>query len=162
MQFYYRHFDQQFGPVVREELMGLARSGKLYATDLVWAEGWPTWQEAHRVPGLFEKAPPQPPRPPGMSPYATAPPQAAGDDLLMRMVLPVGRSPWAIAAGYLGLFSLLFLPAPFALLTGILAVRDIRRNPHKHGMGRAVFGIVMGGLVSLLMVAIFVLPHFLN
>lgn len=60
------------------------------------------------------------------------------------------------------LFSILMLPAPFALLTGILAVRDIRRNPHKHGMGRAVFGIVMGGLVSLLLVASFVLPHLMN
>jgi hypothetical protein len=36
--------------------------------------------------------------------------------------------------------------APFALLTGILAVADIRRHSDKHGMGRAIFGIVMGVL----------------
>ena len=68
------------------------------------------------------------------------------DDGLVRLVLPVGRSGWAIAAGYLGLFSVLLLPAPLALFTGIMAVRDIRRNPDKHGMGRAIFGIVMGGI----------------
>ena len=67
-----------------------------------------------------------------------------GDDPLARMLLPVGRSGWAIAAGYLGLFSLLVLPAPLALLTGILAIADIRRHEGRHGMGRAVFGIIMG------------------
>jgi len=72
------------------------------------------------------------------------------------MMLPVGRSGLAIAAGYLGLFAILLLPAPFALITGILAVRDLRRNPHKHGMGRAVFGIVSGAVFTLALLAIFV------
>ena len=69
-----------------------------------------------------------------------------GDDPAMRMLLPVGRSGWAIAAGYLALFSVLCIPSPLALIAGILAVREIRRDPTKHGMGRAVFGIVMGGI----------------
>ena len=61
-----------------------------------------------------------------------------------RMLLPVGRSGWAIAAGYLGLLSLFkCIPAaPFAILTAVVAILDIRKNPKKHGMGRAVFGIV--------------------
>ena len=65
------------------------------------------------------------------------------------MLLPVGRSGFAIAAGYLGLFAVIFFPAPLALLFGILAYRDIKRNPKKSGMGRAIFGIVMGALFSL-------------
>jgi hypothetical protein len=69
-----------------------------------------------------------------------------GDDAGLRFVLPVGRSGWAIAAGYLALFSVLCLPAPFALLAGIMAIREMRRDPSKHGMGRAVFGIIMGGI----------------
>ena len=72
----------------------------------------------------------------------------------MRLLLPVGRSGWAIAAGYLGLFSLLILPAPLALIIGIIAVVDIRRSTRtdrpKHGLGRAWFGIVMGALGSIL------------
>ena len=67
-----------------------------------------------------------------------------GDSAGMRMLLPVGRSFWAILAGYFGLFAVLIFPAPLALLFGILAVRDIRRNKDRHGMGRAIFGIVMG------------------
>lgn len=82
---------------------------------------------------------------------------------VMRMILPVGRSLWAILSGYLGLISILLLPAPFALITGILAVRDIREHSNKHGMGRAVFGIVMGGLgttvLVVLIIAIFTYQH---
>ena len=69
----------------------------------------------------------------------------------MRMLLPVGRSGLAIAAGYAGLFALLIVPAPLALLLGVLAVRDIKKNPKKHGMGRAIFGIVVGALGTALL-----------
>lgn len=68
------------------------------------------------------------------------------DSAGMRWILPVGRSGLAIAAGYAGLFTLLLVPAPLALLLGVLAVRDLKRHPKKHGMGRAVFAIVMGVL----------------
>lgn len=59
-------------------------------------------------------------------------------------MLPVGRSGFAIAAGYLGLVSVLLLPAPLAIIFAILAIRAIHRDPHKHGMGRAIFGLIMG------------------
>jgi len=70
------------------------------------------------------------------------------DSRAIRMILPIGRSGLAIAAGYAGLFALLVLPAPLALLLGVLAVRDLKRHPKKFGMGRAVFGIIMGALGS--------------
>ena len=69
-----------------------------------------------------------------------------GESAGLRMIIPVGRSPWAILAGYLGLFSVLLIPAPFAVLFGVLAIRELRRNPTKHGMGRAIFGIICGSL----------------
>ncbi len=139
MQYHYRRGEQQFGPVPLNELVALARSGAIAPNDLVWAEGWNTWRMAQAVPGLMPPA---------------VPPKSMGSDAGMRMLLPVGRSFWAIAAGYLGLVSILFLPAPFALATGILAVLDIKKNPEKHGMGRAIFGIVMGGLFTgLLLIA---------
>ncbi len=70
----------------------------------------------------------------------------------MRMLLPVGRSGMAIAAGYLGLFSCLLLPAPIALAVSIYAIRDMKKDPRKHGMGRAIFGLIMGALGSLLLI----------
>jgi hypothetical protein len=48
------------------------------------------------------------------------------------------------------------VPAPFALLTGILAVVDIRKHSEKHGMGRAVFGIVMGALGTIGLMAVII------
>ncbi len=66
----------------------------------------------------------------------------------MRLLLPVGRSGWAIAAGYLGLFGLVILPAPLALIVSIVAIRDIRKSKGaaspKYGMGRAIFGLIIG------------------
>lgn len=71
------------------------------------------------------------------------------NDAGMRMLLPVGRSGWAIAAGYAGLFSLLFFFAPIALILGIIGIFDIKKNPQKHGMGRCIFAVIMGALFTI-------------
>ena len=71
------------------------------------------------------------------------------DNASAKYLLPIGRSGWAIAAGYLALFSVLVLPAPFALFCGVMGLRDIEKNPTKLGKGRAWFGIIMGLLVLL-------------
>lgn len=71
------------------------------------------------------------------------------DDTAMRVLFPVGRSGYAIVAGYLGLLSPLMIFAPFALLFGILALREIKRKPKLGGKGRAIFGIVMGVIFTL-------------
>ncbi len=88
-------------------------------------------------------------------PPGTSPPRAV-DDAGMRLLLPVGRSGWAIAAGYVGLVSVLVFPAPCAVLFSILAIRDMKRHPEKHGMGRAIFGLIMGVLFSLVLAVILV------
>lgn len=91
-------------------------------------------------------------------------PDHQSPDLVTKMLLPVGRSGWAIAAGYLGLLScfpgvgLLFGVA--AVLTGLKARQEIRQNPELGGTGRAVFGIVLGGLCILgnaLLIALFLM-----
>lgn len=85
-----------------------------------------------------------------------APATDLGQDAGMRLLLPVGRSVLAIVAGYLGLISVLVFPAPFALIVGVLAIVDIRRHPEKHGLGRAIFGIVMGAAVLLLLLVVLI------
>jgi hypothetical protein len=64
----------------------------------------------------------------------------------------VTLSGWAVAAFYLGLVSILVIPAPVALLCGVVALVDIRRSPAKSGVARAVFGVVLGGLMSIILV----------
>jgi hypothetical protein len=78
------------------------------------------------------------------------------DDAGMRMLLPVGRSGWAIAAGYLGLISVLLLPGPLAVICAILAMVHIKKNPELHGMGRAIFGLVVGSLGTIALLVAFV------
>ena len=177
-EWYFLRDGGQFGPLSWQDLWRHGQKGELRPADLVWTEGMPEWRTAVSIPGLFPAAQPpqvqqpvqpQPAPAPAPSPYyqpqaapapyAQAAPQPVpqrpiGDDPLMRMVLPVGRSAWAIAAGYLGLLSVLVVFAPLALATGIFALVDIKKNPHRHGMGRAIFGIVMGALGSILLVFI--------
>ena len=74
--------------------------------------------------------------------------------------MPVGRSIWAIIAGYLGLLSVAVLPAPLAIIISIVAIIDIRRSRRtpkpKHGMGRAIFGLIMGSLVSAIIIGMLI------
>ena len=82
------------------------------------------------------------------------PPPGAGlrlnNDDVTRALVPIGRAPSAIAAGYLGLLSPAGVFAPFPLVAGVWALRALRRDPSLHGAGRAWFGIVMGALFSAL------------
>jgi hypothetical protein len=78
-----------------------------------------------------------------------------------------GRPPSAIAAGYLGLFSVLPLFGIAAIMTSIIALRKLKREPYLLGKGRAYFGLIMGvgftvlyaiPLGALLLQAVGVLP----
>lgn len=96
----------------------------------------------------FAERPPESPFGPG-GPYASPvgmPPPALEDNMALRWIVPIGHSLWAIAAGYLGLFSLVCFPAPLALFCSLMAIRDLRRNPRLSGWGRAILGLVLGTL----------------
>jgi hypothetical protein len=172
-QWYYARDGAQQGPVSEDEIKRLAEAGTLRPQDLVWREGMPQWQPAQQATPYFAGAPvapppippasPQPPyAPPAAVPIGTyapgaypppyAPQKPIGEDAGMRMLLPVGRSGWAIAAGYLGLVSIIGCPAPIAVIVSIIAIRDIKSHPERHGMGRAIFGLVMG-LLGMLVLA---------
>ena len=142
MVWYHRQGEAQRGPISWEELVMGVRTGTVAPHDLVWRQDMPDWQAAAAIPGLYG---------PPATAYAGT---SLGNDPAMRWILPVGRSGWAIAAGYLGLFAILIRPAPLALIAGLMAVSDIRKHSEKLGMGRAIFGIVAGAIGSALLVAI--------
>lgn len=62
----------------------------------------------------------------------------------MDLVAPVRADPWAVLAGYLGLFSMILVAAPFSLAVAILALKSLKKHPERTGKGRAWFGLVMG------------------
>lgn len=71
-------------------------------------------------------------------------------DMVERMLMPVGRPASAIAAGYLGLFSFIPIFGPVALVVSLFALRTLKRHPEMSGRGRAIFGLVMGSIMTLL------------
>ncbi|HBN21882.1 MAG TPA: hypothetical protein DD412_01420 [Holosporales bacterium] len=77
-------------------------------------------------------------------------------DIATKILLPVGRSGLAISAGYAGLFALLIFPAPLALLLGILAFYDLKKNPQKGGRGRMLFGLITGGIGTLILALLYI------
>jgi len=81
-------------------------------------------------------------------------------DAVERALLPVGRPASAIAAGYLALFGVVpVFGLPFSLLAlvfGILALQKINRDPDLSGKGRAWFGIILGGLMTVLSVLLLI------
>jgi hypothetical protein len=74
-----------------------------------------------------------------------------------RALLPVGRPLSAIAAGYCALFAILpLIGLPFAiaaLVCGIAALKKIKAEPELAGKGRAWFGIIVGGLMTVVSLA---------
>ncbi len=127
---FYSVGSQQVGPVPVVEIRRLVQSGQLEPMASVWMSG-------------------------AVAPLTAA--QAVGgapigpDENALRYVVPTSQtSAMAIVAGYLGLFSLFMCPlGPFAFIAGVLGLRDLKRNPHKHGAGRAWTGIVCGTLVMI-------------
>jgi hypothetical protein len=138
----------QCGPYMEEQLRSWANDGTIAPTTQVWTDGLEGWIPASDVAGLF---PNQPKRPQHSSPKV-------GDGAAMRMLLPVGRSGLAIGAGYVALGSLLCgILAPVAVVLGILALKDIKKYPDKHGKGRAWFAIILGGLLTVAYAVLLVL-----
>jgi amino acid transporter len=128
---FYEVGNERLGPVSLEVLQVLVRSGKVGRQTRVWAEGLPEPVPAGSFAALF----------------AAPGPQA---DPALKYVLPVGRSGWAIAAGYLAIFGM-FIPLFCfqALLCAAVGVSDIRKHPEKLGWGRIVFAFIVGGLWSI-------------
>jgi hypothetical protein len=147
MPTYIQHHQQQTGPFDDAAVLAGLRDGTYAPDALAWREGMAEWQPLRAL------YPSVPPAMPGQAPPPMSAPRL-GDDAGLRFLLPVGRSPWAIAAGYLGLLSVVLVPAPFAVLVSIIAIRDVRKSratPHpRHGLGRAIFGLVMGILFTIL------------
>jgi hypothetical protein len=76
--------------------------------------------------------------------------ERASHSALDRALLPVDRPASAIAAGYLGLFSLLPFFGIAAIVTSIVALRTLKHHPEYSGRGRAIFGLIMGLMTTFL------------
>ena len=132
---YYRDGELQYGPMPLAELQRLIREGRTPPTIIVsspYTQG--QWMPvAQALAGNITST---------MS------------DRELSYVIPTAQtSGLCLAAGYLGLFSLVMcLLAPGALVLGILGLRDLKAHPQKNGTGCAITGIVIGSLGTVGMV----------
>lgn len=142
-------FEDSIGTVDLENLRFLRDSGKLEGRAVIDADSGESVdvEELFADPTPASAPTPQPSEtlaPPVIVNAAPTPPAKLATEDPLRFVVPLNPSGWAIAAGYLGLFSVLIVFAPFAIFAGIMALRDIQKNPGKTGKGRAIFGLIMG------------------
>ena len=77
-----------------------------------------------------------------------------------RMLMPIGRTPLSIVAGYVAFFSILLAPAPISLTLGICALVQLRRRPESYGRGRAIFAIVMGAIFTPVLIGLVIARNF--
>jgi len=163
MAIYIRKNNEQIGPFDENQVLDGIRDGVYASNDLAWREGMAGWEPLESLyPSSSVPLPGPPPLPPSVVAQKE---QHIGDSAGVRLLLPVGRSGWAIAAGYLGLFSVLIAPAPICLAVSIIAISDIRKSKSaehpRHGMGRAIFGLVMsvpGTIIIVCWLVIYLLP----
>ncbi|MGI8666899.1 MAG: DUF4190 domain-containing protein [Jatrophihabitans sp.] len=131
---------QPVGEFPEQQLVQWAAEGRIDRNDLYWRDGMVAAAPVHTLAPFAD--------------YFGLP--RGVDDPAVRWILPVGRAPWAIVAGYLGLFSILLVFGPLAVLAGLLGLRQLRRNPRLLGRGRAVFGIIAGSAATVALLAILV------
>lgn len=87
--------------------------------------------------------------------YPPPPPPSATDDPAMSWVIPVHNPVLAIISSYCGLIGLgCPILGPIAVVTGFLAIQQIRKTPGLTGMGRCIFGIVSGIIGSLFLLLV--------
>ena len=127
---FYRIGEQQHGPIPLAELRRLVAAGQLAPTVPVWRDGMNMWVPASNM-GLV-------------------------DDGGLKYIIPTSQtSGTSLAAGYLAILAIFVIPlAPVAVLLGVLGLRDLKQHPEKNGWGRAMTGIVLGGLLTLTLIAL--------
>ena len=138
------------GPFDVDEIGRRVAAGSVRASTLVCGEGGNEWVEAGKELRTLFQSPSPPPPPPALASVGAhaASPRPASDDPAIRLLLPVAVEPFCLAAGYFGLLSVLFVPAPFALACGILGLIRLRKSPGTRGHVRAWLGIALGGIFT--------------
>ena len=85
-------------------------------------------------------------------------PGATNNNKHLSMLIPVNPDPVSLIAGYLALFSILLIPLGLvAFALGLWGRLRIRANPNLTGIQRAWTGIILGGLETLVLLALIAL-----
>ena len=135
---YYTNQGKESGPVSLDELMDLANSGRLLASDYVWTAGMAEWELAEKnntIGILFDTL------------------ERGGSSGSEPLITPSTQSkranaPMAVASFVLGLLGtniLFFLGSILGIVFGHVALRQIKESDNQlSGKGMAIAGLVLG------------------
>ena len=85
--------------------------------------------------------------PPATSASPT-PPEKTTEEKVLEWTVPINRSGWAIAAGYVALFNIPFvILGPISITLGIVGLLDAKKK-QKRGKGRSLFAIIYGAIAT--------------
>ncbi len=135
---FYEADGERRGPFTLEQMQGLVTAGGVRRQTRVWRPG--ADETALTRAGDF------------LAELSTTP---KDDAAALAYVLPIGRSGWAIAAGYVGLFSLIPVISYIGVAVSAIAAWHLRRNPEKRGWGRVITGFVISVPMSILYTYLF-------
>ena len=134
--FYEAEDGERRGPLTLEQMKALVAAGGLRRQTRVWRPG--ADDTALTRAGDF------------LAELATVP----TDDHLVH-VLPINRSGWAIAAGYMGIFSFIPFVGYAGVAVSAIGAWHLKRNPKKLGWGRVITGFVVSVPMSILYTYLF-------
>jgi hypothetical protein len=116
-EWYYAKGDQKQGPITSEQFRGLAMSGALKPTDLVWTEGMTDWIEASAVQSWISASkrvqPPLKATTPGKP---SLPVTVDVDDAIAGFIESTPQQPWYCHWAFLSLTTLFCFPATLILV----------------------------------------------
>lgn len=135
--FYEAEDGERRGPLSVEQMKQLVSIGAIRRQTRVWRPG--AEPAALTRAGDF------------LAELAVIPKESEG----LAYLVPVGRSGWAIAAGYFGLFSFFPIICYAGLAVSLVAARDLKKHPEKRGWGRVITGLVVSIPMSILYTILF-------
>jgi hypothetical protein len=151
MQVYIHSQGLRYGPFTPAQINESIRRGEISpASTMAWYEGCDGWVPLGRVPGVEATEP-------AMF-SASLSPANQGD--ATGGLIPY-KNPYALFSYYLGIFGLIpcagVILAIFAVVLGILGLKERKKNPIVRGTAHAWVGIILGGLSILVHLLVFLL-----
>jgi hypothetical protein len=128
---------KEYGPISADQLRQWISEGRVNGQTRVLAEGSGAWKTVSQMPEFAALAPPAAPAPismPGMAPKNNQ------------------MAVWALVTGLVSVLCCCNILGPVSLVLGIIALAQLKSNPHQGGSAFAIAGIVLGIVAILLMI----------
>jgi hypothetical protein len=120
---------KEYGPITADQLRLWISEGRVNAQTRVLPEGASVWKTVSQLPEFAMASVPPP-----VAPISMPPPVSVNNQMAV----------WAMVTGLISVLCCCNFLGPVSLVLGIVALSQLKHNPHQTGSGFAVAGIVLG------------------